>query len=701
MEVNNCMYSTVEKSNFLEMVNSLKLAQRAELWSGEENLISMLYVDPLPSDGVFTQLIQDNTVFLIGRKGTGKSTIFARVQEHFRASKNEISVYVDVKTVYGKALPDSLWENDFLLTLSLYENFIKEVITELFAELEHNLNHKNRMYRLWKKKDYINLLNKLKEIKNKITNVSFKDITTIKNVNVSEIIGGTKEQSASVNGNTKGGPASIEYSAEAAVAHSKSDSIERGEEFSSILIREFNLKDFINDITEALKEYGINKLHIILDDFSEVDMNAQKVFVDTILSPLNNWSNKYIRFKVAGYPNRVFYGDIDKGKIDEIQLDYYNLYPSKDLPELESKAIEFLNRLLITRFNHYLTSDFYKYFAVDDSNNKWDDLLKLLFHTSMNIPRVLGHILNYCYKSAILYNQRISKRLIEEASQQYYENQIKYYFEKTNYLREAHGEKLDRFSQEQLLNTIIERAKHLKSSLKNENNEMFKNLPIGKIPTSHFYINKELESFLHTLELNYFVNKYYEQSDRDGKVSSIYSLNYGLCMEHNIIFGRPEGDTKYRKYYISRHFNNSEVLQKFLIEQKKFVCSNCSYEYEFSYAETLKQTEMLCFKGCYKPNCVVEENKFNNAMIFDQIKINNLLPEIELEILHIIKQNADVKLYASLIARELDCSHQLISKRTFKLEEAGLIVKLEEVLDGKTRRIYKLTDKAIKIYFNS
>ena len=110
---------------------------------------------------------------------------------------------------------------------------------------------------------------------------------------------------------------------------------------------------------------------------------------------------------------------------------------------------------------------------------------------------------------------------------------------------------------------------------------------------------------------------------------------------------------------------------------------------------------MLCFKGCYKPNCVVEENKFNNTMIFDQIKVSNLLPEIELEILHIIKQNEDVKFYASLIAKELDCSHQLISKRTVKLEETDLIVKSEEVLDGKTRRIYKLTDKAIKIYFNT
>ncbi|TWM35280.1 hypothetical protein CHCC14820_2935 [Bacillus paralicheniformis] len=69
----------------------------------------------------------------------------------------------------------------------------------------------------------------------------------------------------------------------------------------------------------------------------------------------------------------------------------------------------------------------------------------------MNIPRILGHILHYCYQSAIIYDKKITKSLIEQASQKYYENQVKYYFDKTNYLKEAFDEKLDRYSQ-QILN---------------------------------------------------------------------------------------------------------------------------------------------------------------------------------------------------------------------------------------------------------
>lgn len=694
------MFSEKDKNNFLEMVSSLKLAQRAELWSGEDNLIKTLYVDPLPDDGILNQVIQDNTVFLIGRKGTGKSTIFSRVQDHFRSSKSEISAYVDVKTVYGKSnLPDSITEKDYNVKLDLYEGFIKEIISDLFKELEENLKQKNRLHRIWVKNDYKNLLQRLNLIQKKISETTFKEVSTVRNVQITKSNGNSNEKGASLEGKASLELAATSLSTGASLKEIKSQTFVQQEEYSSVLIREFNLKEFITDIISALQAYGINKLHIILDDFSEIDKDAQKIFVDTILSPLNNWSNKFIRFKVAGYPNSVFYGDIDKGKIDEIQLDYYNLYPAKDLPELETKALEFLNRLLVTRFRHYLNSDIEKFFIVDKGND-WESTLKLLFHVSMNIPRILGHILNYCHQSAIVYNQKISKRLIEEASQKYYENQVKYYFEKTNYLKEAHDEKLDRLSQQNLLNTLVEKSKTLKASLRADKSLLFKDLPPNKIPTSHFFINKEFENFLYTLELHYFVNKYYEQSDRDGIVSSIYSLNYGLCMEQNIIFGRPEGDTKYRKYYISRHFNNSELIQKFLLEQKKFICSNCGHEYDYSLANTLETIGMLCYDGCVEKGFIKEVNKFNNTEIFEKITTENLLPEVELEILFTLKQNENTKMYASLIAKELDCSHQLISKRTEKLEEADLIEKENEIIDGVPRRIYKLKEKAHAIYFS-
>ena len=319
----------------------------------------------------------------------------------------------------------------------------------------------------------------------------------------------------------------------------------------------------------------------------------------------------------------------------------------------------------------------------------------------MNIPRILGHVLNYCYVNSILYDQKITKRVIEDSAQKYYENQIKYYFEKTNYLKEAHDEKLDRFTQQQLVKTIVEKAKNLKTILKNEKSELFKDLPANKIPTSHFFVNKEMEKFLNTLELNYFVNKYYEQSDRDGKVSSVYALNYGLCMEQNILFGRPKGDSKYRKYYISRYFNNNELIENFLKEQKTFICSNCSKEYDYSTLPILQGTGMMCYDGCTKKGVVKEVNKFDSLELLKGIQSQDLLPEVELNILYTLKNNENTPMYASLIAKELDNSYQLVYRRADKLCELGLATKLEEIINGSNKKVYKLTNKAYELYFKN
>ena len=52
-------------------------------------------------------------------------------------------------------------------------------------------------------------------------------------------------------------------------------------------------------------------------ELPSVDMEQ---VVDTILSPFNNWSDEFIRLKIAVYPGRLYAGDIDASKVDEVFL---------------------------------------------------------------------------------------------------------------------------------------------------------------------------------------------------------------------------------------------------------------------------------------------------------------------------------------------------------------------------------------------
>jgi ABC-type branched-subunit amino acid transport system ATPase component len=301
------LLKTSISDNFSLMVNSLKLAQRAELWDDEqnENIVEKLYVDPLPHNGLLRQVVQDNTVFLVGRKGTGKSTIFARVQEYFRKSKNEISAYVDVKTIYGKSQAKELNDSsEHYEKILLYEGFINEVIYDLIKEVKKNLEQKNALFRLWKRNDLATLLSRLEEIKAETSKPTFKEADILKTVNTTEKVATADENEGNLTLGAHATATNFGVKGRANVRQKSSGANEIQEEYSHTLLRHFNLNEFISNITSALKEYGIKKLHIILDDFSEIDYGAQQVFVNTLLAPLNNWSDKFIRFKVAAYPVR-------------------------------------------------------------------------------------------------------------------------------------------------------------------------------------------------------------------------------------------------------------------------------------------------------------------------------------------------------------------------------------------------------------
>ena len=67
-----------------------------------------------------------------------------------------------------------------------------------------------------------------------------------------------------------------------------------------------------------------------------------------------------------------------------------------------------------------------------------------------------------------------------------------------------------------------------------------------------------LETVVTTLELNFFVTKYYEMSDRDSRKVAIYALNYGLCQKYAIEFGRPTEKREHRLYFVERIFDATQ-----------------------------------------------------------------------------------------------------------------------------------------------
>ena len=280
--------------------------------------------------------------------------------------------------------------------------------------------------------------------------------------------------------------------------------------------------------------------------------------------PLNNWSDQFFIFKIAAYPHRFYLGGIDQSKIDKVYLDFYNLHASKDIKAMENASIDFTKRLLEKRISYFShgNTDFLTYF--DKKSFISSDVYKVLFEVSMNAPRILGYILDYCYEEKINNNRVITISDVYLASQRYYEECIEVFFEKTKASKMAYDDKLNILQQRDLLQVLIENLNRAKKHFYEQSKFTF---------ASHFYINVSLERFLKTLELNFFITKYLEQSDRDGKKSSIYAINFGLAHRENISWGKPEG-AEFRKYFINRQFDFNSLITSFLNDSVTIHCSN-------------------------------------------------------------------------------------------------------------------------------
>lgn len=707
------MFTQNDKDNLLNAIESLKKYRRADLLDDKgRNLIEKLYTDLLPGEHILKKSIKDNTTFLIGRKGTGKSTIFLRIEQELRKKNNYLPCYIDVKTMYESAQTEFI-NLDYLAEYIPQKALKKYLIERSFIQsvLKRITEEINIRYDKWyeKFKDPF-IESKSKKTKLKINELKQKiedneilkeiEIPIVKNVSLKEksfkenksSLTLESKDSVSLGLNTEGVSANFSISDGKTNSKGILTSIEVEESFSSIFMKVFQIKSFIDDIKEILKEIQIRHIIVLLDDFSEIDDFAIKTFVDVILAPLNNWSDEFIKLKVAAYPNRVYYGKIDLGKVDTINLDFYNLYSEFDRNKMEEGAIDFTKRLIEKRFEHFVKKDASQFF--DTSKNTIEEYYELIFHVSMNVPRIIGYILSYCYQSKIIYNKPITKNDIESASHRYYEDKIEPFFQKITYSLLTIDEKVDNLQLKELLSKFVDKMVDNKKKITTgaySGEAYLTSYPYA----SHFHIATALEDFLGTLELNFFISKYIEMSDKDGQPSSIFCLNYGLTQKNNLLWGKPKG-TKHRKYFIERPFSFNNILREFLSSSKSIHCTNEECKQIFT-QEQIPFLEFNQYK-CNKCSSQVITESISEKIKEELKKIDSeqlLLPsEVDI-VMELSKQQKAVP--AKDIAEELDMSSQSVANRCRMLDlKKGLIMRNKNT----SPYTYSLNPTAQSIYNN-
>lgn len=705
----------MNKLSFAKVAESLRQYRRAELLDFEEDIgeepVDIVYVDPLPDNSVLNSILSGNTTFVLGRKGTGKSTLFAKAQSVLRQRGKTISVYLDVKTLHEvvaaaeQPTANILGQNiDSAITRShlLRKEALAHVISELLKEIGAACDRMSIVQRwLGKKRKYDELKSALQRLGEKIRTAPLKlDELPI----LAKIDGTIKEKAINERGNNNTGkiagslsPTTIDINAEASSSTFEKilEDQEIYKEYSDIVLKSFPFFEIIGEIKDLLEEAQLQRVVIFFDDFSELKLVDQKLFVDVVLSPLNNASNETIKLKIAGYPGRVYFGRIDPGKVDTISLDFVDLYETTEVQEMERTAIDYAQRLLTTRFNAF-EADVNDYFD-HSSGITFDQYSELLFQCSFNVPRIVGHLLHYCYLDRISKGQKITGQSIRLASQKYYEQTIAQYFDRMNrFALEPFENKLDRENQRKLLEFIISEIRRVRRGISDGSIGGSYFSTLKNAPMSHFTVDPSLEGALASLESNFLLSRYKKMRDKNGQPALVFALFYGLCESERVSWGYPPG-REFRGYFQQRCFEFSRALTNFLSTRQTIRCRHCGTSFGLDKKDMFEMFKWSCPECSSAGTCKIFSlaDDFRSEVAALDTKL--MLEPIELRILECLEHEKR-PMRAGEIAPLIDATHQLVGRRTGKLNDQGLIDKKKK--DSTGHSISQLTEMARTRYFS-
>lgn len=654
---------------FLKFSESLKLVRKANIEDDDgKSIIDEVYTDLLPKDGILKKINLPKTTIVYGRKGTGKSTIFQRSKRMIEEKKENLAIYIDVYSLFSNSTPDipelmnsTIYKEEvkkYLLYSNLLNSIIKETINKLEAELDKSLKLKIRELFTDEVRE---LKKKLQHISNSLDDV-FRtyDLSLLKTSKVEKTdnIKSLKEFNLELN------PSQIGIK----LKDKDESNSSTKKVFDENLLRYLNIKESLIDKLSSIKKIlDIKHLYIYLDDFSEIEYDAQCLFIDWFVTPLNNQSEDFIKFKIAAYPGRFYHGKLDPGKIDTVNLDFFDAFyayeikrNNVDISTMENLAIDYTKRLLENRIKVYFPDDHWFDFFEDLNENQ---LYQLLFEVSLNIPRKIGYILSYCHESCLIHDCKISREQIENAAVRYFREVTEKYFVSNPHIIRPFDDQISIELQNELIKKIIERQ----SNLQNEK----RNLSIKRklLTSSHFTVSKHLTETLNNLELNGYINTYNKIKIKN-EPTTVYSIDYGLSKSWSLIYKRPGNTSEIHNTF----YNLNALIIDFFNTNHIIKCPN-SHEFQYSQLDDMKKYGMKC------PICL-ENNEISECKIF----------AVNKELIEKITKNSKNN-------TKIQYRHYLVLSTIYLSKKAQSISYLSNSLDLSEEHLIKLIDELIDLKY--
>lgn len=400
----------------------------------------------------------------------------------------------------------------------------------------------------------------------------------------------------------------------------------------SIEIRGLNVQDLLSKINDIRRKAKIDSIFVFLDEFSDLNSEAQEKFSSLLKNFLGSKINMF--FKIGVITDRYNFGNkiIIGRDIFPIPLDL-NEYVERygGVVTAIKKMQEFIEKLIEKRLDIFCPKLDY------------DDIFKLkkevLYHRlareALGVPRTIGLILQnawiQCQSNGSSTESKIGLQEINfgmRSARKMYSKQFQGSIKK----RLIPGFYMD------LWNSILEKA--LSEKAKHSDR-----------PASHILIDPIRKDYMNLFCENFLIH-YLEESrtSKYGGNYNLYSIDYDICLDNNIKYAEEKDEfTAVRFVYDSVLSKYDAYFTKDKI--KSYKCNQCGKIYEE------KDVSKFKVKRCFE-----DDTKLEEIIHKEMPRTEGNYAEVEIKILGLISSLIKgEEMSAQEIADAVGCSRQKVS----------------------------------------
>ena len=583
------------------------------------------YVDPF---GYLASIIQREDNFIIGRRGTGKSTLlyrgFAECIDTWKTQRRVLPIYIDLSKCEALCSSDNNIQIEHLFAYELMrclESSLK-LVWDKIVPLDQGYEESN-------------LHEILKECIDKINFVLQTGVPIKVECN------DEKNSSTILTDNCKKAEFKLnEFLISGKSSKNSTKQIERTvhKEFS------YTLAEFLDGLTVICDLVQIESIYVFVDEYSELKVETQRE-IARLLKRLRG-TRKNIFFKVCAITDNYELGEIRLQRdFFEISLDLYKMVErAKGLMDAFKRLGEFTENIIEERLKAYGCKVFIKELLLSSRQ-----ALELLTNASMGVPRTLGIILKESWNQTMARGkEKISlddlKFGIKTSGDGYY-----------GFFNGNIGPVIPAFYG-QMLKEIVERARSERKASPHKSASMFM---IGGFRDGHFKYLSE----------NYLIHliKKDETSVKGETGLSLYMLDWYFIEKYNLGFSIE------RDVYRQQRFVYNDIMRNFdayfTDTRIAFRCPKCEnvYTQEQLFLPQLNQYLDVCPKDYTKLTKI--ESEYGSTGY----------TEVERKIIGTIRNHSyENAIMAKEVAEIVGCSKMKVAKFSEKLCKSSNIIRREK-----------------------